>query len=177
MEVGFDDIVLATEYVGPVVGKPKGGKKIATPGRTALAEKLPEKVVYSETFDSGPGPFKAEVQDGALALPPKGASAWNAWKTPVGETTTVRFRVKPLVDVEQITVMIWSDKLKDNGRFYVTGLKKGEWKDVRFKAIEVRQGWAMDGPSIDGSLLNNLTLNFEGAPEARVLVDDVEIRE
>lgn len=177
MEVGFDDVVLATDYIGPVVGKPKSGKKVATPGRTALAEKLPEKVVFSESFDSSPGPFKGEVQDGALALPPKGLSAWNAWKTPVGETTTVRFRVKPLVDIEQLTVMIWSDKLKDNGRFYVTGLKKGEWKDVRFKAIEVRQGWAMDGPSIDGSLLNNLTLNFEGAPEARVLVDDLEIRE
>ena len=177
MEVAFDDIVLATDYVGPVTGKPKNGKKVATPGRTAQAEALPEKVVFSESFDSGPGAFKGEVRDGALALPPKGLSAWSAWKTQVGETTTIRFRVKPLVDVEQVTVMIWSDKLKDNGRFYVTGLRKGEWKDVRFKAAEVRQGWAMDGPSIAGSLLNNLTLNFEGAPEARVLVDDLEIRE
>jgi hypothetical protein len=95
----------------------------------------------------------------------------------VGETTTVRFRVRPLVDVEQLTLLVWSDKLKDNARFYVTGLRKGEWKDVRFRALEARQGWAMDGPSLEGSVFNNVTFVFEGAREARVLVDDFEVRE
>ena len=35
-EVWFDDIVLATEYIGPVQGKPKAGKKVATPSKSAL---------------------------------------------------------------------------------------------------------------------------------------------
>ncbi len=36
MEVWFDDIVIATEYVGPVRGKPEGGKKKARPSRSWL---------------------------------------------------------------------------------------------------------------------------------------------
>ncbi|MGB2822001.1 MAG: hypothetical protein WBF17_13540, partial [Phycisphaerae bacterium] len=36
MEVWFDDIVIATEYVGPVHGKPKAGKKKARPSKSAL---------------------------------------------------------------------------------------------------------------------------------------------
>ena len=31
MEVWFDDIVIATEYIGPIHGKPKSGKKKAVP--------------------------------------------------------------------------------------------------------------------------------------------------
>ncbi len=52
MEVWFDDIVIATEYIGPVSGKPQGGKKKATPSRSALLTSgllIPEpgKVVFS----------------------------------------------------------------------------------------------------------------------------------
>jgi len=36
MEVWFDDIVIATEYIGPIHGKPKNGKKIAVPSKSAL---------------------------------------------------------------------------------------------------------------------------------------------
>jgi hypothetical protein len=36
MEVWFDDIVIATEYVGPVRGKPQGGRKKARPSRSWL---------------------------------------------------------------------------------------------------------------------------------------------
>ena len=36
MEVWFDDIVVATEYVGPVRGRPAGGKKKARPSRSYL---------------------------------------------------------------------------------------------------------------------------------------------
>jgi len=37
-EVWFDDIVLATEYIGPVQGRPRGGKKAAEPSRSALGQ-------------------------------------------------------------------------------------------------------------------------------------------
>jgi hypothetical protein len=183
-ELWFDDIVLATEYIGPVQGKPKAGKKIAVPSRSALqgggtrAAVKPGPVVHVQAFGENAGAFKGgEVREGALEVPPKGVSAWGGWSTPVRESTTIRFRLKPLADVTQATVMIWSEKLKDNGRFYVSGLKKGEWKDVEFRAVDVRQGWAMDGPSLAGSVLNNLSLHFEGPPEARLLLDDFEVRE
>jgi len=182
-EVWFDDIVLATEYIGPVQGAPKSGKKAATPGRSALhagpaAASRASRSIYSENFDAGPGKFKGgEAADGALAVPPKGVSAWGGWSTTVGETTSVKFRLKPLADLEQLSVLIWSDKLKDNARFYVTGFKKGEWKTVEFRGVEARAGWAMDGPSLAGAALNNITLLFEGPADARVLLDDFEVRE
>jgi hypothetical protein len=181
-EVWFDDIVLATEYVGPVQGSPKSGKKVATPGRSALQSGAPAagagKLVFSENFDSGPGPFKGgEVVEGALSFPAKGIGAWNAWSVPVRESTSIRFRIKPLAELDQVSILIWSDKLKDNARYYVTGLKKGEWKTVEFRGVEARQGWAMDGPSLDGSTLNNIKLLFDGPADARVLIDDFEVRE
>ena len=182
-EVWFDDIVLATDYIGPVQGSPKAGKKIARPSRSALqagaAPALPPgKLVFSEKFDGGAGPFKGgEAVEGALSVPPKGVEAWNAWSVPVRETTSVRFRIKPLAPIDQVSILIWSDKLKDNARFYVTGLKPGEWKTVEFRGVEARTGWAMDGPSLDGCVMNNFKLVFEGPADARVLIDDVEVRE
>ena len=181
-EVWFDDIVLATSYIGPVQGTPKSGKKAATPGRSALhagpAAAKSTKTIYAENFDAGPGKFKGgEASDGALSIPPKGTSAWGGWSTTVGETTSIRFRLKPLVDLDQVSVMIWSDKLNDNARFYVTGFKKGEWKTVEFRGVEARKGWAMDGPSLAGCTLNNISILFEGPPDARVLIDDFEVRE
>jgi len=41
-EIWFDDIVLATEYIGATYGVPKAGKKAATPGRSALQPAAPE---------------------------------------------------------------------------------------------------------------------------------------
>jgi hypothetical protein len=180
-EVWFDDIVVATEYIGPVVGKPKSGKKVATPGQSALlappASAPPGKIVFAEKFDKNPGAFKGEIQDGALAFGPKGTGAWNAWSTPVRESTTIRFRLKPLVDVDSITVMIWSDKLKDNARFTIGGLRKGEWKQVEFLGVQARAGAGQDGPSLEGSMMNNISLLFQGSEEARMLLDDFELRE
>ncbi len=181
-EVWFDDVVLATEYVGPVRGKPRGGRKAATPGRSALlsggAAVPPGDPIFTENFDAGAGKFAGgEARDGALAIPPKGVHCWNAFSTPVRESTGIRFRLKPLADVEEVTLLIWSDRLKDNGRYRVRGLVKNAWKNVEFRALEIRTGWAMDGPSLEGDPLNNVKLVFEGPPDARVLLDDFEVRE
>jgi hypothetical protein len=48
---------------------------------------------------------------------------------------------------------------------------------VEFRGVEARVGWAMDGPSLDGSVMNNLRLVFEGPADARILLDDFEIRD
>ena len=53
--------------------------------------------------------------------------------------------------------------------------KKGEWTEVEFRAIEARVGWARTGPSLEGDVLDNFKLAFEGAPADRILLDDVEV--
>jgi len=141
------------------------------------------KVLFSENFDAGPGKFnEGEWADGgvkgtkAYLMTFKGASCWGPWNIPAKDTVTVSFKVKPLGDVGSIMVLVWSDKLNDNGRFQVTGLKKDEWKEVRIKATDFHIGASGEGQSID--LLNNIKMFLLGsAPEVKVLLDDFEIRE
>lgn len=141
------------------------------------------KVVFSETFDKGTVKFiESEVVDGgvngskAYLMPPKGVSAWNAWSVPVKDSTTVSFKLKPLSDVPQIMVLVWSDGLKDNARTVLSGFKKGEWKEVRFKAADLRIGATGEGASLDH--FHNIKLFLLGTPlDAKVLLDDFEIRE
>jgi hypothetical protein len=178
---------VATEYVGPVRGKPASGKRKATPSKSALLTPglllpQPGKAVFTERFESGPGSFKGgEVVDGgasgskAYTFPPSGASVWNAYAVPVAESTTVRFQLKPLGDAREVTVLIWSKKHKDNCRYTIGGLKKGEWTAVEFRAIEARVGWDRTGPSLEGDVLDNLKLLFEGPAGDRMLLDDVEV--
>ncbi len=189
MEVWFDDIVIATEYIGPVFGKPKAGKKKAQPSKSALltpglliAE--PGKVVFSEDFENGAGNFKGgAVTDGgandsrALTVPPNGVSIWRTYSVPVKESTSVRFKLKPLCDAPDVTVLIWSKKNGDNCRYRITWLKKGQWSDIDFRAIEARVGWGMDGPSLEGDVLDNFKVLFEGGENDRILLDDFQILE
>jgi len=37
------------------------------------------------------------------------------------------------------------------------------------------QGWARTGPSLEGDVLDNFKLVFEGAEPDRILLDDVEV--
>jgi hypothetical protein len=187
MQVWFDDIVLATEYIGPVHGQPAAGKKKAAPAKSALLTPglllpAPGKAVFTERFEGGPGQFKGGgvVEGGvsgsqAYAFPPAGVSVWNAYATPVSEATTLRFKLKPLGNAREVYVLIWSKKHKDNCRYTIGGLKQGEWLDVEFRAIEARVGWARNGPSLEGDVLDNLKLVFEGDAADRVLLDDVEV--
>jgi len=189
MEVWFDDVVIATEYIGPVTGRPLGGKKRAAPSRSALltpglliAE--PSASAFAERFDDGPGKFKGgQIADGgvdgskAYAFPPGGVWIWDAFSRPVTDATTVRLKLKPLGDVGDVQVMIWSKKHKDNCRYRLGRLKAGQWHEVEFRAIEARAGWGMDGPSLDGDALDNVKLTFAGAAADRILLDDFEILE
>jgi len=189
MEVWFDDVVIATDYVGPVRGKPRGGKKRAAPSRSALmtpglliAE--PGKTAYSQRFEEGPGKFDGgEVTDGgvdgskAYRFPPKGASVWNAYSTPVKDSTTICFKLKPQGEPGDVQVLIWSKKLRDNCRYHIHGLEPGRWKEVQFRAIEARVGWGMKGPSLEGDVLDNFKIVYGGGPDDRMLLDDFEIRQ
>ena len=180
--VWFDDLVIATEYIGPVRGAPKAGKKVGTPSRSAMhtGELLPRpgRQLFAEKFEQGPGAFKGgEAVDGALAVPPGGAAVFGSYSTPVGDSTVLRFRAKPASDLDQVQVLVWSDKLKDNARTFVHGLKKGEWTTVEIRAVELSVGWSQEGPSLDGCPLNNFKIFFNGSKEARLLIDDFEVFE
>lgn len=189
MEVWFDDVVIATEYIGPVKGRPKGGKKKAVPSKSALLTAgllidEPGEVVFSEKFEQGAGNFKGgSVTDGgvedskAYSFGPKGASLWDTFATAVKDSTTIRFKLKPLCEPGEIQVMIWSKKQKDNCRYKIGGLRKGQWRTVEFRAIEARVGWGMKGPSLEGDVLDNFKIFFDGGENDRILLDDFEILE
>ena len=75
-----------------------------------LAPRAPGKIVFAEHFENGPDKFKGgQTADGgvrgskALAIPPKGASVWNACSTMFQNSTSVRFKLKPLGDVGQVS--------------------------------------------------------------------------
>jgi len=182
-EVWFDDVVLATDYIGPIQGKPKDGKKIATPSRSALLSgdlvtTPPGKVVFAESFDKGPGSFKGgEVVEGGLSLPAKGAEVWGAFSPRVSESTQLRFKVKALADVQEVTVLVWSDHLKDNARRLLGALKKDETREVIIRGIQLRAGWAANGPSLEGAELNNFKIVFDGPADARLVLSDFEVRQ
>lgn len=150
----------------------------------AAAVKPPGRLVFSENFGAGPGRFTGgEIADGgtngtkALAFPPAGIFAWGFMSVPGKETVRIRFKVKASVDVERIQVLIFSDRLKDNGRYYIEGLRKDEWRDVEFGPADLRVGPSRDGPNLLGDTINNLKMFYAGDASARVLMRDLEVRE
>ena len=187
MEVWFDDVVIATKYIGPVQGRPKNGKKKAKPSKSALLTSglitpEPGGRAFSEQFENGDGNFQGgSVSNGgvngskAYQFGPNGVWNWNTFSVAVKESTTLRFKLKPLCDVGEVQVLIWSKKHKDNCRYRIFGLKKGQWRDVEFRAIEARVGWGMKGPSLEGDILDNIKLIFEGDRDDRIILDDFEI--
>ena len=189
MDVWFDDVVVATEYVGPVQGQPANGKKKATPSKSALLTPgllVPEpgRCVFRQTFDKTPGKFEGGsmtaggVQDSkAYAFVSKGASVWRSFSLPVKDSTTVRFKLKALCDASDVTVLFWSKKHKDNCRYRIGALPKGQWRDIEFRAMEARTGWGMKGPSLEGDVLDNFKIIFGGDKEGQVLLEDFEILE
>lgn len=137
-------------------------------------------------FKSGAGTGFAKLEGGqvvtadgakALSVPPKGLYCWGAFSTTVKPSTVLRLRLKPLADVRGTYLLAWSDKAKDNLRCYLKGLKKGEWNDVEVRAAEFRLGALADGASFEGHVFSNVKLVFEGAAEARILLEELEIKE
>ncbi len=185
MEVWFDDVVLATEYIGPVQGHPKSGTKKARPSKSALLTpgliiSEPTKTVFKTDFATGACGFKegrvgSDSGRAVYEFGAKGASNWNTFSVDVTDATTVRFRIKPSVDVSDMQVLVWSEKLKDNCRIRLGPVQKNQWRTVEFRAIEAHVGWDMKGPSLDGNILNNVKIAPDGSADARYLLSDFEV--
>gem|GEM_PF-663995 len=187
MEVWFDDIVIATDYIGPISGKPKDGKKKAAPSKSALLTPglliaPPGDLAFSQDFEKTAHGFRDGVLrpdalygSQAYEFGPKGCSIWNAYSLPVKDSTTVRFKLKALADIDDLQVLIWSKKLNDNCRYKIGALARGRIRNVEFRAIEARVGWGMKGPSLEDCVLDNFKLIFSAPDDARILLDDFKI--
>jgi hypothetical protein len=135
-------------------------------------------VIFAELFDKGAGAFKGgEPAEGGLSFPAKGAEVWNAFSVRVSDSTQLRFKVRALADVKDVSVLVWSDKLKDNARHLLGSFKKDDTREVFIRGIQLRAGWAAGGPSLDGAELNNFKIVFDGAADARLVLSDFEVRE
>jgi hypothetical protein len=137
------------------------------------------KVLYIEDFKAGRGRFETgEVKDGALAFPASGVDLSVPFPSPIRDSSVLRFKIKPPVGLKDLQVVLWSNTLKANGWYHVGPFKAGEWQQVEVKASEIRVGYNRDGASLAGHTGNSLKLQFHGIPaDARVLIDDFEIRE
>jgi hypothetical protein len=140
------------------------------------------KLLYSEKFENGSGQYDGgEVVEGgvngskAYSIPPKGMSSWHAFSIDPGPSLTFRFSAKPVGDVDLLILLIWSDKEKDNARAMVP-LKAGEWKQFEIPLSSFRFGPSGEGAPYQGELFNNIKIWHAGKGEARVLLDDIEIR-
>lgn len=137
-------------------------------------------VLYAEDFKNGRGKFsEGEIVDAdpgvkAIAIPPKGFG----FKLPftIKPTTTVRFRLKPLVDLDWFECITWVQSKGGNAWWHVRDLKKGEWKTVEFKVGEMKLDYG--GPPVGNELLDGITFYYLNRPESsRILLTDLELRE
>lgn len=87
------------------------------------------KTVYQEQFEGGAGKFTdGDVVGGgpgdskALSFGPKGFQIDGAFSIPVDDSTTLRFKLKPLCDVDKVTLVARSEKLNANCQYDLCGL-------------------------------------------------------
>ncbi len=144
------------------------------------------KVILANDFSKGAGPFAGhggaatEIVDAdpgvkAIAVGPRGVAV-GGFKAIAKPTTTVRFRVKPLVDLDLFECMSWIQGRNANAWHHVTNLKKGEWRTVEFKLADMQLNWS--GPPIPGESVENFLFHFVNRPDdARVLLTDFELRD
>ncbi|MBI3855518.1 MAG: hypothetical protein HY293_07480 [Planctomycetes bacterium] len=143
------------------------------------------KTLFAASFNAGLDGFQnGELVeggvDGTKALSVSKDAAWveNFLNQPITSETTIRFKVKPLIDLPSFQVMMWSAKTRLNYWYHLKNLKKGEWTPVELRLSALRGGYKMDGPSVEGEQPVSLRFYFEETvPGSRALVDDLEILE
>ncbi len=145
------------------------------------------KLLYSQTFEEGPGSFKlGEIVDGgvngtkayAIIQQKGGVTVEGPFKAPVTADTTIRVKLKPLFEVKNLQAMLWSSVHKKNCWYHVPKLKKDEWNVVEFKVAAARVGYRMDGPGMEGDVPLRLTFYYDDqVADGRILIDDFEILE
>lgn len=139
-------------------------------------------VIYAQSFADGIDGFSGTLEDdgGCKALlVGLSAARDRVFKAPITPQTTLRFKVKPLNDLQSFQVVMWSNKVKQNYWYHVRNARKGEWTTVEFKLSDARGGYGMNGPSPLDDLPTNLGFHAEGAAgiQGRALLKDLEVSE
>jgi hypothetical protein len=143
------------------------------------------RILFAENFNSGRGPFiGGEAVPGgvdgtsALALPRDGARIDGKLPQPSGSGWMLRFKAKPLRDLSQFEVLIWSGRPGISYWYHVRGLKKDEWNTVEVKASQLNRDWQGKGQTFEGDVAATLKFYYDdAAPDGSVLIDDVEVSE
>ena len=144
-----------------------------------------QKILFSENFNRGRGPFiqgeaVAGGVDGSTALLVPRSGAWIDGKlpNPSGPTWTLRFKAKPLRDLTQIEVLVWSGRPGISYWYHVRGLKKDEWTPIEVKASQLNRDWKGKGPTFEGDVAQVIKFYYDDpGPDGSLLIDDVEVSE
>jgi hypothetical protein len=144
-----------------------------------------KKILFAENFNQGRGPFlHGEPVPGgvdgttALSLPRSGAWVDGKLPQPSASTWTLRFKAKPLRDLAQFEVLVWSGKPGISYWYHVRGLKRDEWNSVEVKASQLNRDWRGNGSTFEGDVAQVLKFYYDDdAPDGSILLDDVEVTE
>ncbi|HVE43252.1 MAG TPA: hypothetical protein VNM14_25475 [Planctomycetota bacterium] len=151
-------------------------------------EPVMPRVLYAEHFNQGRGSWVGgEVVPGgvegttALSVP-KGKSGVYLEKRileKAGPSWTLRFKVKPSVDLKYFELLIWAGRDHSNFRYHLRNLNKDQWNQVEMKAAELNIDWNGKGATFEGEAVHGLRLYMDDAmPDgSSVLIDDFEILE
>ncbi len=156
------------------------------PGVTvALSAGSSGNVLLKEDFEAGRGRFVGGevIEDGGrkvLAVSPKAAHLEKFTGARVGPATTLRFRFKLPSGIRSFYLMSWCHERQRNHWYHLKGLKSGEWAQATVPLKDLKGGYRMDGPSLEGEVPYNLVFKFDapaGTAPDPLLIDDVEIVE
>ena len=169
-DLWFDDLVIATEYIGPIQGLPKSGKKVANPSQSALLTgeltAMSSHRVYQENYAAGVGKFdQGEPVDAGLSFGPDGTGIFHVYQQLISESAFIRFRIKPLTDIQNVEVLIWSPELNDNLRYPIHDLITGKWTTIEMCPIDMRSGHS--NREANGLTVDNFKIVFKGSEKNR----------
>lgn len=144
-----------------------------------------QKILFAENFNAGRGPFiggetAAGGADGTLALAVPRSGSWIDGKLPQpsASTWTLRFKAKPLRELTQFEVLIWSGRPGVSYWYHIRGLKRDEWNPIEVKASQLNRDWHGKGQTFEGDTAQVLKFYFDDSvPDGSVLIDDVEVSE
>ncbi len=141
------------------------------------------RILLKETFESGPGRFqdgelRADAGQNVLGVHAKGVYVDEPMPGPVGPSTQLRFRLKPPPGITHVCVLVWCNERKLNYWYHLKGLNPGAWASAVVPLKDMKGGYGMDGPALQGNVASAVRIYFDvppGGSAGPLLIDDVEL--